>query len=72
MKRVLYITIFISLTGIIFSGCTSPKPLESYAVPTKCKNPDVDCNKYKHTGKSLEEELLMCIKEQKKASEVCK
>ena len=64
---------FIGLIGISFSGCTwceveVPKP---YPVPVECKPIQVDCNEFKGTGDSIEEELGMCIHEMKEAGQVC-
>lgn len=63
--------ILIALTGITFSGCgcKEPKPIK---VPQKCVIPTTECNKFKHTSKTIEGDLLKCIKEYQKNSEVCK
>lgn len=71
MKKInLLKLILISLIGIIFSGCGDkvPQPIK---VPQKCITPITECNKFKHTSKSIEGDLLKCIKEYKKNSQVC-
>ena len=69
-KKKILSLMFISLIGISFSGCVE-KECKPVKVPVKCKVPLTECNKYKYTGESIYEELLMCIKEYKKNSEVC-
>ena len=61
---------FIILIGIIFNGCFV-KPNIPVIIPIKCIIPITECNKYKHSGQSIEEELLKCIKEYRINSNVC-
>ena len=61
---------FISLIGITFNNCSSKQNVP-IVIPIKCTIPITECNKYKYSGKSIEEELLKCIKEYKINSEVC-
>ena len=70
-KTILLKLMFISLIGITFSGCVE-KECVPIKIPVNCTVPYTECNKYKRIGQSIEEELLMCIKEYKKNSEVCK
>ena len=65
--------ILIILIGISSLGCTkeiyTPKP---YPVEVKCVLPDVDCNKYKHTLDSQQEEMKACMDELRQTMEICK
>ena len=69
--------ILMSLIGISsITACSEkkiyipdPKP---YPVEVKCALPDVDCNKYKHTLDSQQEEMKACMDEMRKTMEVCK
>ena len=64
------------LTTLTFSGCATTekivyvdKPVP-YAVPVKCKVPEVSCN-FKGEGSEPILRLLECVVDQKKAMEVC-
>lgn len=61
---------FIAGIGITLMGCSTscPPPVK---VPQKCVVPVTECNKYKYSGLSIEEELTMCITELRRNSMVC-
>ena|GEM_PF-6471884 len=68
--------ILMILIGISNTGCTTkkvyipdPKP---YPVEVKCVLPEVDCNKYKHTLDSQQEEMKACMDEMRKTMEICR
>lgn len=73
-RIILIIAIGIS-SSILLSACTREIPIlvpKPYPVVVPCVVPDVDCNKFKHTGDSLEEELSMCIHELREKQNICK
>ena len=71
MKKIKLLKIMcIILIGITFNNCTTKQNIP-IIIPVKCIIPITECNKYKYSGKSIEEELLKCIKEYKINSEVC-
>ena len=67
--------ILILLIGIISTGCSAKEHIvikyKEKKVPVKCTVPAVDCNKFKNTLDSQQEELLLCNKELRRASKVC-
>lgn len=67
--------ILITLIGITSVGC-APKHINvpvptPYYIEVKCSIPKVDCNKYKHTLDSQQEELKACIDELRATIKVC-
>ncbi|WP_373069816.1 hypothetical protein [Sulfurimonas sp.] len=64
------------MIGISSVGCASKdhivvKYKKTY-ITVPCKVPKVDCNRFKHTGKSQQEELMLCNRELIKANEGCR
>jgi len=66
----------ICLIGISSTGCSCKDRIivkyKEKKVPIKCSVPTVDCNRFKNTLSSQQEELILCIKELRTASEVCR
>ncbi len=65
----------ICLIGISSTGCSAKERIvikyKEKKVPVKCIVPNVDCNRFKNTLDSQQEELLLCNKELRRAIKVC-
>lgn len=73
--KILSVTLIL-LIGISSTGCSTKERVvikyKEKKVPIKCIVPEVDCNRFKNTLDSQQEEMYMCIKELRQASKVCK